>query len=143
MAISFTDTNVSNPSGAQGSYPLVLTNGHEGLIADLQAYVSRSYTNESSAVIPYGHAVIVDSSATSGLGAKLPAGASALDVLGIAVDSNVFENAAGTYSQTPPTNGTVDNGEPIHARPLRPCNGPRHYRKGRLAHSAFVAAVPR
>ena len=107
MAISFTDTNVSNPSGAQGSYPLVLTNGHEGLIADLQAYVSRSYTNESSAVIPYGHAVIVDSSATSGLGAKLPAGATALDVLGIAVDSNVFENAAGTYSQTP-SNKTAD-----------------------------------
>ena len=96
MAISFTDTNVSNPSGAQGSYPLVLTNGHEGLIADLQAYVSRSYTNESSAVIPYGHAVIVDSSATSGLGAKL-----------LAVDSNVFENAAGTYSQTP-SNKTAD-----------------------------------
>ena len=104
MAISFTDTTVSNPSGAQGSYPLDLTKGHEGLIADLQAYVSRSYTNESSAVIPYGHAVIIDSSATSGLGAKLPAGASATDVLGIAVDSNVFENSAsGTYTSTPST----------------------------------------
>lgn len=107
MAISFTDTNVSNPTGAQGSYPLELTAGHEGLIADLQAYVSRSYTNESSAVIPYGHAVINDSSATSGLGAKLPAGASATDVLGIAVDSNVFENVSGTYTPTP-TNKTAD-----------------------------------
>jgi len=107
MAISFTDTNVSNPIGAQGSYPLELTAGHEGLIADLQAYVSRSYTNESSAVIPYGHAVIIDSSATSGLGAKLPAGASATDVLGIAVDSNVFENVSGTYTPTP-TNKTLD-----------------------------------
>ena len=108
MAVTFTDTNVSNPAGAQGAYPLALTNGHEGLIADLQAYVSRSYTNESSAVIPYGHAVIIDGSATSGLGAKLPAGASATDILGIAVDSNVFENAAqSTYTQTP-TNKTAD-----------------------------------
>ena len=108
MAVTFTDTNVSNPSGAQGAYPLSLTNGHEGLIADLQAYVSRSYTNESSAVIPYGHAVIIDGSATSGLGAKLPAGASATDVLGIAVDSNVFENAAqSTYTSTP-SNKTAD-----------------------------------
>jgi hypothetical protein len=107
MAISFTDTNVSNPSGAQSSYPLELTAGHEGLIADLQAYVSRSYTNESSAVIPYGHAVINDSSATSGLGAKLPAGASATAVLGIAADSNVFENVSGSYEPTP-TNKTSD-----------------------------------
>lgn len=107
MAISFTDTNVTNPAGAQGSYPLELTAGHEGMIADLQAYVSRSYTNESSAVIPYGHAVIFDSAATSGLGAKLPAGASATEVLGIAVDSNVFENVNGTYEATP-TNKTAD-----------------------------------
>ena len=107
MAVTFTDTNVSNPSGAQGAYPLSLTNGHEGLIADLQAYVSRSYTNESGAVIPYGHAVIVDGAATSGLGAKLPAGASATDILGIAVDSNVFENGASTYTATP-TNKTSD-----------------------------------
>ena len=107
MAVTFTDTNVSNPSGAQGAYPLSLTNGHEGLIADLQAYVSRSYTNESGAVIPYGHAVIVDSAATSGLGAKLPAGAAATDILGIAVDSNVFENGASTYTATP-SNKTAD-----------------------------------
>lgn len=107
MAVTFTDTNVSNPSGAQGAYPLSLTNGHEGLIADLQAYVSRSYTNESSAVIPYGHAVIIDGAATSGLGAKLPAGASATDILGIAVDSNVFENGASTYTATP-SNKTAD-----------------------------------
>lgn len=108
MAITYTTTSVSNPSGAQGSYPLELTNGHEGLIADLQAYVSRSYTNESSAVIPFGHAVIIDSAATSGLGAKLPAGAAATDVLGIAVDSNVFENSAeSTYTSTP-TNKTAD-----------------------------------
>jgi len=107
MAITYTTTTVANPSGAQGSYPLELTNGHEGLIADLQAYVSRSYTNETSAVIPYGHAVIIDGAATSGLGAKLPAGASATDVLGIAVDSNVFENVSGTYTPVP-TNKTTD-----------------------------------
>ena len=37
MAVSFTPTVVSNPAGAQGSYPLELTVGHEGMIADLQA----------------------------------------------------------------------------------------------------------
>lgn len=107
MAVTFTDTNVSNPSGAQGAYPLSLTNGHEGLIADLQAYVSRSYTNESSAVIPYGHAVIIDAHASSGLGATLPTGATGTDILGIAVDSNVFENGASTYTATP-SNKTAD-----------------------------------
>jgi len=107
MAVTFTDTNVSNPSGAQGAYPLSLTNGHEGLIADLQAYVSRSYTNESSAVIPYGHAVIIDAHASSGLGATLPTGAAGTDILGIAVDSNVFENGASTYTATP-SNKTAD-----------------------------------
>lgn len=107
MAITYTTTSVTNPAGAQGSYPLSLTAGHEGLIADLQAFVSRSYTNESGAVIPFGHAVIVDSAATSGLGAKLPAGALATNVLGIATDSLTFEaNANSSYQGTGAIPGT-------------------------------------
>jgi hypothetical protein len=108
MAITYTTTTVANPSGAQGSYPQRLVVGHEGMIGDLQAYVSRSYTNESAAVIPFGHAVIVDSAATSGLGAKLPAGASATGVLGIAADSYTFEaNANGSYQGTGVIPGTA------------------------------------
>jgi hypothetical protein len=112
MAITYTTTTVANPSGAQGSYPQRLVVGHEGMIADLQAFVSRSYTNESGAVVPFGHAVIIDSAATSGLGVKLPAGAAATGVLGLAVDSNTFEaNANSSYQGTgviPGTSKTAD-----------------------------------
>ena len=90
MTVSYSETLVSSPIGAQGAYPQTLTKGHEGLIGDLQAYVARSFTNETGAAIPFGHALIRDGAA-SGDGAKLPAGASATDILGIAVDSNVFE----------------------------------------------------
>lgn len=104
MAINFSETNVGNPGGAQGSYPLNLDAGHEGMIADLQAFVSRSYTNESGVVIPYGHAVVLNGAAKSGLGAMLAIGAANKTILGITTDSNVFENSAGsTYSATPAT----------------------------------------
>ena len=65
MAVTFTPTTVTNPSGAQGSYPLELTAGHEGMIADLQAYVSRSYYNQSGAAIPFGSLVATDNTPTS------------------------------------------------------------------------------
>ena len=42
MTVSYSETLVSSPIGAQGAYPQTLTKGHEGLIGDLQAYVSRS-----------------------------------------------------------------------------------------------------
>ena len=60
MAVSFTPTVVSNPAGAQGSYPLELTVGHEGMIADLQAYVSSRYYNQSGVAIPFGSLVATD-----------------------------------------------------------------------------------
>ena len=39
MTVSYSETLVSSPIGAQGAYPQTLTKGHEGLIGDLQAYV--------------------------------------------------------------------------------------------------------
>ncbi len=42
MAVTYTESLVSSPEGAQGSYPLTQTKGHEGQLGDLQAYVSRS-----------------------------------------------------------------------------------------------------
>ncbi len=86
MAVSYSETLVSSPVGAQGSYPQNLTKGHEGLIGDLQAYVARSYSNGTGAAVPFGHAVVLNSGA-----AQLPGGASLTGVLGIAVDSNAFE----------------------------------------------------
>jgi hypothetical protein len=60
------------------------------MLADLQAYVSRSYRNESGAVVPFGHLLIQNGSGTVDASGKLPAGASATDVVGVAIDSNTF-----------------------------------------------------
>lgn len=65
MAVSFTPTTVNNPSGAQGSYPLRLVAGHEGMIADLQPYNCRSFYNQSGAAIPFGALVSTDNTPTS------------------------------------------------------------------------------
>ncbi len=65
MAVTFTATTVTNPTGAQGSYPLREVVGHEGMLADLQAYVCRSYRNQSGAAIPFGVLVQTDNSPTS------------------------------------------------------------------------------
>ena len=96
MAVTYSATNVGSPVGAQGSYPLTLEVGHEGMLANLVAYTSLSYENESGAVIPFGHAVINNGSGTEDLSAKLPAGASATGVVGIALDSNTFVQDATT-----------------------------------------------
>ena len=90
MTVSYSATTVANPEGAQGSYPLAQTKGHEGMLADLQAYVSRSYRNETGAVVPFGHLLIQNGSGTVDASGKLLAGASATDVIGVAIDSNTF-----------------------------------------------------
>lgn len=113
MAIDFTEAIVSNPEGVQGSYPLNLAIGHEGMLADLQAYVSRSFSNESGAVIPFGHLVSFDAAATTGLGVKVVAGATDLTVMGIAIDSFVFEGSTqSSYkaNATPPGVTLTDDG---------------------------------
>jgi len=113
MAIDFTEAIVSNPEGVQGSYPLNLAIGHEGMLADLQAYVSRSFSNESGAVIPFGHLVSFDAAATTGLGVKVVAGATDLTVMGIAIDSFVFEGTTqSSYkaNATPPGVTLTDDG---------------------------------
>ena len=58
------------PYWGTGCLPPNSHEGHEGLIGDLQAYVSRSSPTDSAA-IPFGHALIRDGAA-SGDGAKLP-----------------------------------------------------------------------
>ena len=35
MAVTYSESLVSNPTGAQGSYPQTLTKGHEGMLGDL------------------------------------------------------------------------------------------------------------
>lgn len=102
MAVTFTPTVVTNPAGVQGQYPLDLTVGHEGKIADLQAYVSRSYRNETGAAIPFGVLVTQDATAnTDDFAVKIATGPAT--ILGLTVSSLTFEGASqgSTYTPSP------------------------------------------
>ena len=101
MAVTFTATTVSNPSGAQGSYPLSLVKGHEGMLADLQAYVCRSYRNQSGAALPYGVLVATDNTPSTNdpLAVEIATGTTLIQ--GMAVSSQVLEGASLGSSYTP------------------------------------------
>lgn len=101
MAVTFTPTTVTNPSGAQGSYPLREAVGHEGGIADLQAYVCRSYRNQSGAAIPFGSLVMTDNAPTTNdaLGVELATGTTLIQ--GLAVHSLVTEGTTLGAAYTP------------------------------------------
>jgi hypothetical protein len=104
MPISFTPTTVANPSGVQGSYPLSMAPGQEGSLADLQAYVSRSYVNQHTAAIANGAFVMIDTTAGRDPLAVMPAaGAGTLArIVGLAVEANTYEGStAGVYTRTP------------------------------------------
>jgi len=103
MAVTFTATTVANPSGAQGSYPLREVAGHEGMLADLQAYVCRSYRNQSGAAIPYGVLVQTDNSPTSNDALAVKIAEDATLIQGLAVSSQVLEGASlgSTYTPNP------------------------------------------
>jgi hypothetical protein len=101
MAATFTATTVTNPSGAQGSYPLVEAAGHEGMIADLQAYVSRSFRNQSGAAIPFGVLVMTDNSPTSNNALAVEPATGATGIVGLAIDSLTFEGSRGGSAYTP------------------------------------------
>jgi hypothetical protein len=101
MAVTFTATTVANPSGAQGSYPLREVAGHEGMVADLQAYVCRSYRNQSGAAIPYGVLVQTDNSPTSNDALAVKIAEDVNLIQGIAVSSQVLEGASLGSAYTP------------------------------------------
>ena len=102
MAVSFTNTIVSNPEGVQGDYPMELIKGHEGMLADLQAYVSRSYFNQTGAAIPFGRLLQSDTSVATNdvYAASLAEGAAG--IIGISIDSFTFEAASqSAYTRNP------------------------------------------
>ena len=101
MAVSFTATTVANPAGAQGSYPLTQVVGHEGMIADLQAYVSRSFRNQTGAAIPYGVLVATDNTPSSNDALAVEIATGTTLIQGIAVSSQVLEGASLGSSYTP------------------------------------------
>lgn len=101
MAVTFTATTVTNPTGAQGSYPLREVAGHEGMLADLQAYVCRSYRNQSGAAIPYGVLVATDNSPTSNDALAVEIATGTTLIQGITVSSQVLEGASLGSAYTP------------------------------------------
>lgn len=101
MAVSFTATTVSSPTGAQGSYPQTLIKGHEGMLADLQAYVCRSYRNQSGAAIPFGVLVMTDNSPTTNDAYAVEIATSGSLVQGIAIDTYTTEGAKAGMVYTP------------------------------------------
>ena len=92
MAVTFTNTIVVDPDGVQGDYPQELVVGHEGMLADLQAYVSRSYRNQTGACIPFGRLLQSDVTPTTNdvYAVELAASATA-NIVGISIDSLTFE----------------------------------------------------
>ena len=102
MAVTFTTTSVTDPEGVQGDYPQELVPGHEGMLADLQAYVSRSYRNQTGAAIPFGRLLQLDTDpATNDVYAcELAAGET--NIIGISIDSLTFEAATkSAYDRLP------------------------------------------
>jgi|GEM_PF-1878807 len=98
MAVTFTNTIVTSPEGVQGDYPLELVKSHEGMLADLQAYVSRSYFNQTGAAIPFGRLLQTDNTPTTNdvYASELAAGAT--NIIGISIDSFTFEAVEGANS---------------------------------------------
>lgn len=101
MAVTFTATTVANPAGVQGSYPLREVVGHEGMIADLQAYVCRSFRNQSGAAIPYGVLVATDNTPTSNDALAVEIATGTTLIQGITVDTLTTEGAKAGMVYTP------------------------------------------
>lgn len=93
MAVTFTNTIVTDPDGVQGSYPLELIKGHEGMLADLQAYVSRSYVNQSGGALPFGRLLQIDNTPTTNDVYAVELAAGATNIVGISIDCFTFEAA--------------------------------------------------
>ena len=103
MTVTFTPTTVNNPAGAQGSYPLVLGIGHEGMIADQQAYVTRSYRNQSGLALPFGVLAMTDNTPTSNDPYAIEIATGATSIVGLVVSSLTFEGTSlgSTYTPNP------------------------------------------
>ena len=102
MAVTFTTTSVTDPEGVQGDYPQELVVGHEGMLADLQAYVSRSYRNQTGAAIPFGRLLQLDTDPATNDVYAVELAAGATNIVGISIDSLTFEAATqSAYDRLP------------------------------------------
>lgn len=104
MALTFSVPATATPSpGVQLSYPLTMGIGHEGMLADLQAYVSRSYVNDSGLPLAFGTLVSLNQAATAQSEFSITVVDKATDIIvGMNIDSNTFEGATGSAYQARP-----------------------------------------
>ena len=98
------------------------------MIADLQAYVSRSYYNQSGAAIPFGSLVATDNTPTSNDQFAVALATSGTGVVGLAIDGMTFEGVVVLLltPRTPPTSSLMAPpvlATPTHADPQRPFQG--------------------
>lgn len=116
MPATFTATTVTSPSGAQGSYPQRLIVGHEGMVADLQSYVTRSYRNQSGAALPYGVLCMTDNSPSSNDPYAIEIATGATNIVGLAIDTLTMEGTnLGTNTYTPNPTPFYSDGRPGYA----------------------------
>jgi len=101
MAITFTPTSVSSPSGVQGSYPLELVAGHEGMVADLQYCVTRSFRNQSGAALPFGSFVATDNTPVTNDVFAVELAGGVTNIQGLAISTLTFEGVSGSSTYTP------------------------------------------
>jgi hypothetical protein len=101
MAISFTTAASATPnSGVQLSYPLKLTLGHEGGLADSSSYTSGSYQNTYGSPLAFGVLVAIFAGDTTGDQYAIGPVLSATDtIVGLNIDANVYEGATGAAYQ--------------------------------------------
>lgn len=91
--VAFTPTSVSNPIGVQGSYPFITVPGHEGMVADIQQSVIRTYVNQTAAALPFGAMAQTDNDAGTNDPYAIKVATGATLNVGIIVDSNTFEGS--------------------------------------------------
>lgn len=92
--VTFTPTTVSNPIGVQGAYALTHDASHEGMLADLQNSVVRTYVNQSGNALPFGALVQIDNTPTTNDQYAIDLATGATGNVGIIVDHLSFEGVS-------------------------------------------------
>lgn len=123
MAVTFTPTIVTNPSGVQGEYLFTHEKAHEGMIADLAAYTSLSYVNQSAVALPIGALVATDNTSGYDYNAVTLATGPTL-IQGITIDSGTFEGVSAGNTNYVPAPGSFPG--PHLAADGRPGYQPKH-----------------
>jgi hypothetical protein len=93
MAVAFTPTTITTPIGVQSSYPFTSVASHEGMLGNMTTYDTFTGINQTSAAIPFGALVQVDTSASRDDNAVTLA-TGVTGNMGILIDSFTFEGVA-------------------------------------------------